>query len=107
MRKFREILSMKKLKRDWSRRLENDHRNEEQREHWKCRDCGKDCFINPKDYYMILTSLWDVFGVGNGMLCMDCMEDRLGHKLREEDILLCPVTEWMNPYTKKILGIKK
>lgn len=91
-------------KKKWSKRLDDDNRSAAQKEHWKCKDCGKDCFIDPKDYYMIHTHLWDIHGCGNGMLCMDCMEDRLGHKLKKEEILPCPLTEWMNPYTKEILG---
>jgi hypothetical protein len=42
-------------------------------------------------------------GVGEGMLCMDCIEGRLGHKLTKEEILPCYVTEIYNQYTKLIL----
>lgn len=73
------------------------------KEHWTCKDCGKDCFKNKKDFYMVTFNLWKKFGVGKDMLCMNCMEERIGHKLTKNDILRCPVTEWMNPYTKKIL----
>ena len=35
---------------------------------------------------------------------MDCMEDRLGHKLNKEDILDCPLNTLINDYTMKILN---
>ena len=70
---------------------------------WTCCDCGKDCFIDDRDYYMIQHDLWEKHGVGEGMLCMDCIEGRLGHKLTKEEILPCFVTEIHNPYTKSIL----
>jgi len=40
---------------------------------WICKDCGKDCFLDDKDYYMVSHKLWDKIGVGDGMLCMDCL----------------------------------
>jgi len=73
-------------------------------EHWLCVDCSKDCIIDDKDYYMIKHSLWNKIGVGDGMLCMKCLENRLGHKLKKSEILLCLLTESNNPYTKKILN---
>ena len=71
---------------------------------WECKGCSKDCFLDDKDYYMIKHELWDKHGVGLGMLCMDCIEERLGHKLTADDILICPLTTHMNYYTKKILN---
>ena len=71
---------------------------------WLCKDCGKDCFIDDKDYYMVNHEMWNKYGVGTDMLCMDCMEERIGHKLTANDILRCPLTESFNPYTKAILN---
>ena len=62
-----------------------------QKAEWKCVDCGKDTFVDNKDYYMVTFDLWKKFGVGERVLCIDCMEDRLGHKLNKEDILDCPL----------------
>jgi hypothetical protein len=72
---------------------------------WLCASCGKDCYLDDKDYYMVKHHLWKKHGVGSGMLCMDCMEDRLGHKLTKEDILVCPLTTHFNYYTAEILGL--
>ena len=71
---------------------------------WFCMDCGKDCFIHPIDYYMLRHELWKTINPQvKGMLCMDCVEGRLGRKLIKSDILICPLTVDINPYTAKIL----
>lgn len=75
--------------------------------HGICKDCYKDCFDDLKDYYTIKHHLWNTYGVGKGMLCMDCMEKRLGHKLYASDILICPLTTEYNPYTISILKNNK
>lgn len=67
-----------------------------------CHDCGKDTFVDDKDYFMVTHDLWAQHGVGRGLLCMDCMEKRLGRKLVRADIIPCPVT-LSNPYTKALL----
>jgi len=69
---------------------------------WICVDCRKNCFHDDKDYYMIKNELWEKIGVGEKMLCMDCLESRIGRKLIEQDILVCPLTK-ENYYTSKIL----
>ena len=82
-----------------------DSRNVTDKKHWTCVDCGKDTFLsNSKDYYMVTHELWKKYGVGDGMLCMDCMEDRLGHKLTTKDILDCPLNTIINDYTMQILS---
>ena len=25
---------------------------------WLCKDCGKDCFVDEKDYYIVTFELW-------------------------------------------------
>jgi hypothetical protein len=82
----------------------NDTRRVTEKNHWACKNCGKDTFLNDKDYYMVRHDIWAKIGVGTDMLCMGCMENRLGHTLRKYEILRCLVTEQENPYTKKILN---
>lgn len=77
------------------------------KKHWQCKDCGKDCSIDDKDYYMVTFELWEKYGVGSEMLCMNCMEERIGHKLTKNDILKCPITQVFNPYTSAILKNSK
>ena len=83
-----------------------------------CKDCGRNTLIDPKDYYVVIPEIWNKFGLGGckwtedlkgyecnvkGMLCMGCLENRMGRKLRKEDIFVCGVTTSMNPYTSRIL----
>lgn len=70
---------------------------------FSCNDCGKDTSVAARDYFMVTHDLWAQHGVGSGLLCMDCMETRLGRKLVKSDILLCVLTQYGNPYTKAIL----
>ena len=73
-------------------------------DNWCCGGCSKDCMENPKDYYMLEDEVWlRINGHSEGMLCVDCVEERLGHKLKAEEILRCELTEEYNPYTKIIL----
>lgn len=75
---------------------------------WDCKNCGKDCEKNDKDYYMLKDELWaEIHPQIDGMLCMDCVEEKLGRKLIADDILICPLTVALNPYTRKILADSK
>lgn len=71
-----------------------------------CKDCGKDIFENPVDYFMVTDELWEQYGVGKGLLCLDCFEKRLGRPLVKEDIKICELNIEWNPYTRKLLDIK-
>lgn len=62
-------------------------------------DC-KDCTISTLDtrqYYMVLDPVWVSAGMttefGNGMLCIDCLEKRLGRRLKIEDFTWAPINE--------------
>lgn len=72
---------------------------------WACKCCGKDCYADNKDYYMLKDEVWEkIFPMNNGMLCMSCAESRLGRKLQKEDILVCRLTTEDNFYTRAILN---
>ncbi len=78
-------------------------------EHRLCMDCGFNTDFQKlencgKHYYMVKHELWERYGVGKKMLCMDCMEKRLGHALKAEDIFICPLTVRHNHYTRAILS---
>jgi hypothetical protein len=70
---------------------------------WHCLDCSVNTRKNPKDFYMVHAHIWDQYGVGEGMLCMDCFEKRLGRKLKADDILPSVLTIRDNPYTRELL----
>lgn len=66
--------------------------------------CGKHCFEDNKDYYMLKDDLWlKINGKDEGMLCMDCVEEKLGRKLEASDISPCFLTLFENEYTKDIM----
>lgn len=55
-----------------------------------CLDCGVSTFaIN--EYYMVIHPVWEETGLGrnDGMLCIGCLETRLGRTLKQNDFLDC------------------
>ena len=54
------------------------------RDRCKCKDCGKNTTKGSENYYMVLFVLWDTYGV-DGMLCIRCLEERVGRKLTYYD----------------------
>lgn len=57
-----------------------------------CLDCGQSCLF---ERYMVHNDLWrTAIGPGRGtrgMLCIGCLEDRLGRRLTPEDFTDCPL----------------
>ena len=54
---------------------------------WLCMDCGKNTLESP-DYYMLRNRLWRMLVSRNqrhGMLCLACVEQRLGRSLIPDD----------------------
>lgn len=68
---------------------------------WKafqCLECGKDTSNRPKglgEYYMVQDAIWAVVAQDNprGMLCIGCLEGRLGRELNAQDFTDCPLNE--------------
>ena len=61
--------------------------------HWCCMDCGKDTDAS-EEYYMLRNPLWRQAVKRphrKGMLCLDCVEIRLGRPLNAEDFTEAPV----------------
>ena len=57
-------------------------------EAFNCIGCGTDTL---HEYYMVLNDVWLLGGGGNGMLCIGCLELRLGRKLIPHDFTDCRV----------------
>jgi hypothetical protein len=59
---------------------------------FSCADCGHDY----DEDYMVRDDIWRVYGVGNGMLCIGCLEKRLGRQLCSQDFTKarCNDREW-------------
>jgi hypothetical protein len=51
--------------------------------------CCHDCDDDDIEYYMVQNDLWEKYGCGLGMLCIDCLEERIGRKLTVEDFTDC------------------
>lgn len=50
-----------------------------------CQWCGIDTFTIG-EYYMVTDAIWDTYGPPtNGLLCIGCLEDRMGRQLQPDD----------------------
>lgn len=57
-----------------------------------CKDCGENtAAIN--EYYMVLRRLWNFYAPGVRMLCVGCLEKRMGRELQPGDFHPCRVNE--------------
>lgn len=81
-----------------------DDRTEQEKQHWACLDCGKDTLQDNKDYYMLKHDVWEKISKDpKGMMCMDCVEKAVGHKLTVNEIMMAPLNTMFNEYTRSIL----
>lgn len=57
-----------------------------------CLDCGVDT-SDIDEYYMVHDSVWDQSGMNehDGMLCIGCIETRLGRTLKADDFSSYPI----------------
>jgi hypothetical protein len=60
-------------------------------EDFLCHDCGTDTLC--WEYYMVWDETWDRVGVDarDGILCIECLERRLGRMLCAEDFTDAPI----------------
>lgn len=68
-----------------------------------CPDCHIGTRKDKSNFYMVHDHLWEEFGVGEGCLCWDCFEKRLGRKLTKEDFTDAMCNVKANPNVKKLL----
>jgi DNA-directed RNA polymerase subunit RPC12/RpoP len=63
---------------------------EEIRKGFLCMDCGKDIYKS-NEYYTLLNKVWHRICPTDwkGILCLTCVEKRLGRKLHRDDFLRC------------------
>lgn len=60
---------------------------------FQCNDCGV-CTLHINEYYMVHNGLWEVATedmYSDGMLCIGCLEARLGGKLTADDFTDAPI----------------
>jgi Protein of unknown function (DUF2695) len=64
---------------------------------FSCKDCASDY----DEDYMVQNDVWKACGAGDGMLCIGCLEKRIGRKLRRQDFTDLPLNE-INPKTRSL-----
>lgn len=60
-----------------------------------CRDCGVNT-LRSGEYYMVSNSVWAATGIApdEGMLCLDCVERRIGRLLEYRDFTAIVPPSW-------------
>lgn len=80
---------------------------------YKCPDCEGDCrafvcvdcqanTLHIEEYYMVTNDLWKQAGMGKGMLCIGCLEVRIGRELTPEDFPSIPVNRGFFPKSERL-----
>lgn len=74
---------------------------DEVRESFHCIDCGFDT-LEGGEYYMVHNYLWEQAGMTSegGMLCIGCLEDRLGFVLTPHHFTDYPINSLDNGWDK-------
>lgn len=57
-----------------------------------CQACDVDT-IETGEYYMVTNELWKRYGCGRGMLCLGCLEERMGRKLIAADFTKAQIND--------------
>jgi hypothetical protein len=65
---------------------------------FRCLDCAVDTAAID-EYYVVTPEVWARAGAGDGMLCIGCLEKRLGHRLDPADFLNIWM-HWGDPWKK-------
>lgn len=62
-----------------------------------CVDCYLDTY-EADEYYMVHNHLWTIYGPKRGMLCIGCLEERMGRKLNAADFTDYPINRNPDQY---------
>ena len=65
--------------------------NELDKKLFTCTDCAA-CTLCILEYYMVTDQVWSSVA-DRGMLCIGCLEQRLGRKLTAVDFTACPLND--------------
>lgn len=68
-----------------------------------CVDCGVDTDVID-EYYMVHDHVWLSSGIGlnDGMLCVGCLERRIGRTLTAADFTDAPINRGLFPYSRRL-----
>lgn len=78
---------------------------------WHCLECKKDTFLLD-EYYMVHNDLWmsalrekdmDVNHGTDGMLCIKCLESRIGRELKAVDFTSAPISHVPERHRSELL----
>ncbi len=60
-----------------------------------CLDCSLNTLLEPYQYYMVHDEVWDQTGIigYGGMLCIECLEARIGRDLEASDFTNIPMNK--------------
>lgn len=73
-----------------------------------CADCGDDVDALHEFAYMVRPILWADHGAGDGVLCVGCLEERLGRHLVPSDFWDVPLNRLahvQSPRLRQRLGV--
>ena len=64
---------------------------------FRCIDCAA-CTLCEYEYYMVTDQVWERSGLGgdDGMLCIGCLEQRLGRVLHAKDFTDVPINQMLD-----------
>ena len=69
-----------------------------------CIDCNYYTYTD--EYYMVHRHLWTKYGAETGMLCIGCLEKRMGRQLMAKDFTPAPIN-FIFPSSKRLLEAKR
>ncbi|MFD2203164.1 hypothetical protein [Shivajiella indica] len=70
---------------------------------YTCKDCGVNTKKGKINFYGVTEELWGKYGVGKGMLCLECFKKRLGREFVREDFIPCFLNYFVNPVVRDII----
>ena len=71
-------------------------------EMFRCQGCGCNT-LHIQEYYMVLQSVWlRAAKLKSGMLCIGCLETRLGRELERSDFIDAPVNQGIFPMSARL-----
>ena len=70
-----------------------------------CDDCGRDTVKPPFEWYTVRDHVWAETGLGthDAVLCVGCLEHRLGRQLQPEDFADVPTNVPSVHYSERLL----
>jgi hypothetical protein len=69
---------------------------------FKCAACEVNT-LHINEYYMLTDEVWNAaWPTGRGMLCIGCLEDRLGRQLTSDDFTDAPINQGYFGYSERL-----